>query len=299
MLRAQSASGKPLYVNTDPRPSAAGNRDIGGTTGVFISTIPDFLYPMPAPIRNPGENKRLIVFRTPFGAYLRHQGFVMKAHSFEWTSDLYKQDATFEVITPGVRTGATGTASFRSANFPDRFLAMEMAGDKFTGRLIIAPRGQGMSDFIIEPANIPMEGRDSEIYNATSQGRTYAQTPQQAEQTCADLGGRIATVDELERAQREGATWCASGWTKTASGGYKGLWPMQNISRDIGMACGRPYTVTEWVSSSGQANATCIAPKPPVSLYNAPNSYFQNSIMGNVGRDQFSGYYSQNDKSNM
>ncbi len=298
MLRALGPSGKPLFVNTDPRPAAAGNRDIGGTTGVFVSTIPDFLYPMPAPIRNPGEAKRLVVLRTPFGAYLRHQGFVMKAHNFEFTSDLYKNDATFEVVTPGISTGATGTASFRSVNYPDRFIAMEMAGDRFTGRLVLAPRGQGMTDFIIEPANIPMEGRDPEVFNAVTNMRNYAQTPQQAEKTCENLGGRVATVDELQRAQKQGASWCSSGWTKTAGGSYKGLWPMQNVSRDE-FGCGRPYSVNEWVPNSGQANATCIAPKPPVSLYNAPNTYFQNSIMGGVGRDQFSGFYSQNDQSNM
>jgi hypothetical protein len=298
MLRAQSASGKPLYINTDPRPAAAGNINIGGTTGVFVSTIPDFLYPMPSPVRNPGESKRLVVLRTPFGAYLRHQGFVMKAHSFEGTSDLYRNDATFEVITPGVKTGATGTASFRSVNYPDRYISMEMSGDNFTGRVVLVPRGKGMSDFIIEPVNIPMEGRDSEVFNATANMRNYSQTPQQAEELCADLGGRVATVDELTRAQREGATWCSSGWTKAASGDYKGLWPMQSVSRDV-MGCGRPYSVNEWLPSNRLANATCIAPKPPVSIYNAPNTYFENSIMGGAGRDMFSGYYSQNDKPNM
>jgi hypothetical protein len=298
MLRAQGPSGTPLYVNTDPRAANAGNRDIGGTTGVFVSTIPDFLYPMPAPVRNPNEARRLVVLRTPFGAYLRHQGFVMKAHNFEWTSDLYKNDATFEIVTPGVQTGASGTASFRSVNYPDRFVSMEMAGDRFTGRVVLATSREGMCDFIIEPVNIPMEGRDSEVFNAQTNMRNYSQTPQQAEETCADLGGRVATVEELQRAQQQGASWCSSGWTKTASGDYKGLWPMQNVSRDV-FGCGNSFSVNEWLPNSRLANATCIAPKPPVSIYNTPNAYFQNSIMGGRGRDQFSGYYSQNDRTNM
>lgn len=297
MLRAQSASGKPLYVNTDPRAAAAGNKNVGGTTGVFVSTVPDFLYVMPAPIRNPNEEKRLVVLRTPFGAYMRHQSFVFKAHNFEWTSDLYKNDSTFEVVVPGIQTGAQGTASFRSVNFPNRYIAMEKEGDKFTGRVVLVPQGQGMTDFIIEPANVPLEGRDAEVFNVGGL-QNYSQTPQQAEEMCSNLGGRVASVDELRRAQTQGASWCSSGWTKTASGEYKGMWPMQSVSRDV-FGCGRPFSINEWVPNSGLANATCIAPKPPVSIYTAPNTYFQNSLMGGAGRDMFSGMYSQNDKANL
>ncbi len=298
MLSCIGPAGKRLYIGTDPRAAMAGNKDVAGTTGVFVSTVPDFMYAMPAMTPNPGESRRLVTFRTPFGGNLRHQGFVMKAHSYEPSSDLYKADATFEVIIPGIRYKAQGTASFRSVNYPDRYLAWERAGDRLTGRLVLTPATQNFPDFIIEPVNLPLEGRDVETYNAQMNGQNYIQTPQQAEQLCQSLGGRLATQAELQAAQKDGASWCSSGWVKAPNGEYKGMWPMQNISKDE-FGCGRPYTLSEWVPNNRLANATCVAPKPPASLYNAPNKYFQNAVYGAVGKQSYTGYYSQNDRRDM
>lgn len=298
MLSCIGPSGKRLYVGTDPRPAMAGNKDVAGTTGVFASTIPDFLYAMPSIALNPGESRRLITFRAPFGGNLRHQNFIMKAHSYEASSNLYKADATFEVIIPGIRSKSQGTASFRSVNFPDRFLAWELAGSRFTGRLILSPPSANLPDFIIEPVDIPLEGRQAEVYNAQRNGQNYNQTPEQAEKTCQSLGGRIASQSELQSAQKEGASWCSSGWVKAPNGSYKGMWPMQNISKDE-FGCGRPYTISEWVTNNNQVNATCVGPKPPASLFNAPNKYFQNAIYGTAGKQTYTGYYSQNDRKNM
>jgi hypothetical protein len=66
------------------------------------------------------------------GFFLRHQNFDVRLHRFE-RSTLYVRDATFCAV-PGL---AGNGVSFRSVNFPDRFLGLR--GD----RLGLDPPGQG------------------------------------------------------------------------------------------------------------------------------------------------------------
>jgi len=59
--------------------------------------------------------------------YIRHQGFRVKLHEFE-DEDLFKNDATFELIRPNFEEDDISwekdksLCSFRSVNFPDHFL---------------------------------------------------------------------------------------------------------------------------------------------------------------------------------
>merc|ERR1712232_1473898 len=60
--------------------------------------------------------------------YIRHQGFRVKLHNLKETDDedLFKNDATFELIKPNAEDADWGAdkslCSFRSVNFPDHFL---------------------------------------------------------------------------------------------------------------------------------------------------------------------------------
>ena len=55
------------------------------------------------------------------GYYLRHQGFRIKLQKNDG-SDLFKKDATFVVESPNASGASANWVSFRSVNYPDRYI---------------------------------------------------------------------------------------------------------------------------------------------------------------------------------
>lgn len=65
-----------------------------------------------------GEQALAVSFRTASGRYLRHQGFVLKAHP-QQADELFRKDATFILHQDRFHPG---TVSFSASNFPEHYM---------------------------------------------------------------------------------------------------------------------------------------------------------------------------------
>lgn len=281
---------KRFYISTSPFPAT-------GYLQCQPTTIPDYLIIGPPNIpmgRNADSQKAYISLRSPNGQFIRHSNFVISASQYE-DNDVFRADSTFEIIYPGIQSKSPNTISFRSVNFPNRYIAVrDPTNINAEYPYVLAEASSGVNvDFVIEPATIDMSKLPLEVYNYYSKvDQFYGQDKWVADYRCKSLGGRLASSTEVRNAQKNGAAWCSSGWT----GDEKTMWPMQSIATGE-WGCGKPYDVNEWRPDSQKVNATCYGPKPPMSGTLGRAMSFQETLYpGWSGKNPVKGLYSQGDK---
>jgi hypothetical protein len=82
----------------------------------------------------------------------------------------------------------------------------------------------------------------------------------QAEQICKIFGADVASAENLNDAQKLGADWCSSGWTKESDGSLNGYYPINFQTRQ---GCGNGKTgVVKWTPPDNKANVNCVGIKP-------------------------------------
>ncbi len=284
---------KRFYIATTPHPAY-------GYTQCQPTSVPDYLV-MGAPNVHTGANvnnqKPYVSLRSPSGQFLRHTNFVIHAHTYQDT-DVFRADSTFEIIYPGIQSKSPNTISFRSYNFPSRYLAIRNPQNinAAEGYMILEPSDNVNLDFVIEPASIDMSKLPLEVYNYhTRIDPMYTEDKGRAEWVCKGFGGRLAREAELSEAQKKGGAWCTAGWVENG----KRMWPMQDINNNhIKQYCRNPYTVNQWETNifPGKANATCYGPKPPMSAGSGRAMSFQESLNPAwAGPQTVKGVYSQFD----
>lgn len=112
----------------------------------------------------------------------------------------------------------------------------------------------------------PTKGTSGEGAFRVSDGRyTYAE----AETVCAARGAKLATLQQIEDAYKNGEDWCGYGW----SADMMGLWPTQQASWDERQklstatereACGKPGVNGGYMGSAFlELAANCYGPLPP------------------------------------
>ncbi len=281
---------KRFYISTSPFPAY-------GYTQCQPTSVPDYLIIGPPNIpmgRNADSQKAYVSLRSPSGQFLRHAGFVISAGQYEDT-DIFRADSTFEIIYPGIQSKSPNTISFRSVNFPNRFIAVRDPKNIIPEyAYVLAEASPSVNvDFVIEPATIDMSKLPLEVYNYYSKvDQFYGQDKWVADYRCKSLGGRLASSTEVRNAQKEGGAWCTSGWTSDE----KTMWPMQSVASGV-FGCGKANDVNDWRPDNQKVNATCYGPKPPMSATLGRAMSFQESLYtGWSGKSQVKGVYSQGDK---
>lgn len=88
-------------------------------------------------------------------------------------------------------------------------------------------------------------------------GPGYQYTRDEAPAVCAAYGAEVASTRQLEKAQRNGADWCFSGWVTEGSG----KWPI--TMNPIG-GCGGRTGIIEWTPGD-RAGVNCYGPKPDIT----------------------------------
>ena len=114
----------------------------------------------------------------------------------------------------------------------------------------------------------------------------YTSTQANAASVCAKYGARVATLAELENAQRMGADWCSSGWVSDHDQ------PKYPITTSTGQGCGNGSPgIKEW-NPGNVASVNCYGKKPMKtpdimpfnqSQWNAPNAFSLSQHLGCFG----------------
>jgi len=92
---------------------------------------------------------------------------------------------------------------------------------------------------------------------------------QNAKAVCKAYGGKLATIQQITDAHKDGAEWCNYGW----SDDQMGLFPTQTktwqefqLNPAHKMDCGRPGVNGGYIQNALQKmGANCFAPKPPLT----------------------------------
>lgn len=104
----------------------------------------------------------------------------------------------------------------------------------------------------------------SNLVNGATQvfavGPGYDYKKEEAEAICMKYGAKVASTQQLQEAQKNGADWCFSGWV--SDGG--GKWP---INTSVVGGCGGRRGIIEWTPDTGKAGVNCYGPKPPPNQY--------------------------------
>jgi hypothetical protein len=114
----------------------------------------------------------------------------------------------------------------------------------------------------------------------------YTSTHANAAAVCSKYGARVATLAELENAQRMGADWCSSGWVSDHDQ------PKYPITTSIMQGCGNGSPgIKEW-NPGNVASVNCFGKKPMKtseimpfnsSQWNAPNAFSKAEYLGCFG----------------
>lgn len=105
-------------------------------------------------------------------------------------------------------------------------------------------------------------------------GPDYRYRRDEAAAVCAKYGAQVATMAQLEDAQKKGADWCFSGWVADNT---TGSWP---ISLNPVNGCGNRRGIIQWTPDSQKAGVNCYGAKPSASDVPTPNEIlpFNNNV---------------------
>jgi len=90
---------------------------------------------------------------------------------------------------------------------------------------------------------------------------------QNAKAVCKAYGGKLATIQQITEAHKDGAEWCDYGWADDQMGLYPTqtkTWQEFQANPNHKMDCGRPGINGGYIQNVMQKmGANCFAPKPP------------------------------------
>jgi hypothetical protein len=155
------------------------------------------------------------------------------------------------------------------------------------GKEIVVPigtnvgEGQELKVYIFEKFPHRPRGR-SEVFQLTQENKNYGENKESSEKLCNSMGGRLATKEEVEQTQKNGAQYCGCGYTtngnmypmKETGWGNGNMYPMKETGWGNG-GCG-PRGINFCGTSpdswnKGGGNTWCYGIKPPNSTFNTPS----------------------------
>ena len=90
---------------------------------------------------------------------------------------------------------------------------------------------------------------------------------QNAKAVCKAYGGKLANIQQITDAHKEGAEWCDYGWSDDQMGLYPTqtkTWQAFQVNPKHKMDCGRPGVNGGYIQNTLQKmGVNCFAPKPP------------------------------------
>ena len=106
------------------------------------------------------------------------------------------------------------------------------------------------------------EDEDAEVFNIPKNTYTYSE----AQDVCSSLNARLATLDEVEDAYKNGANWCSYGWSED----QMALFPIQKSvynelkqTKNHAHDCGRPGVNGGYFPNSNtKFGVNCYGKKP-------------------------------------
>jgi hypothetical protein len=89
---------------------------------------------------------------------------------------------------------------------------------------------------------------------------------QNAKAVCKAYGGKLATIEQITEAHKQGAEWCSYGWSEDQMGLFPTqtkTWQQLQSNPKHKMDCGRPGVNGGYIQNALQKmGANCFAPKP-------------------------------------
>lgn len=129
--------------------------------------------------------------------------------------------------------------------------------DKLLGRKDEDEEKQTTTNEAKEPEEREKEEKEKlEVYHVSGNPHAYAWGVDDAHGVCTRYGGTMATKAQVEAAQKKGAQWCSTGWTKDG-GNTHGMYPMQQKLP----GCGAPG-MNFFTPDNRKAGVNCYGVRP-------------------------------------